>query len=115
MKTKKILAVLLAVLMTLTLGATALAEDEPADDGWVYIHKNLAGIQVGDYYLEKDIFYSYATEEIAKYVLPEALASYEETYGTAPTEDQAEQIKDDIKRQMRDEFVTLTRFQAIIC
>lgn len=34
MKTKKILAVLLAVLMTLTLGVTALAEDEPADDGW---------------------------------------------------------------------------------
>ncbi len=69
---------------------------------WVDVHKNLAGIQVGDYYLDETVFRSVALEGFADYALPQALASYEEEFGTAPTEEQIAQIRAGLVPQMSE-------------
>ena len=73
---------------------------------WVDVRTDcFADIQVGDYYLDKEVFRSVCTEKFTEYYLPQALESYEEHYGEAPTEEQAAEIRANLKTSVEENLV----------
>ena len=72
---------------------------------WVDVHKDLAGIQVGDYYLDEAVFRSVCAEKFTDYFMPQAIESYTQQYGAAPTEEQTAQIRASLKTQIESNVV----------
>ena len=72
---------------------------------WVDVHKDLAGIQVGDYYLDEAVFRSVCAEKFTDYFMPQAIESYTQQYGAAPTEEQTAQIRANLKAQLESNIV----------
>ena len=72
---------------------------------WVDVYKDLAGIQVGDYYLDEAVFRSVCAEKFTDYFMPQAIDSYTQQYGTAPTEEQTATIRASLKTQIENNVV----------
>ena len=78
MTTKKILSVLLALVMTLSLGAVAFADDE--NYNWVPIPGSPDGLSDGDYYIDWTYYFTYSAQMEGSTISPSDLERMIDVY-----------------------------------
>lgn len=75
---------------------------------WVDVHKNPAGIQAGDYYIDEAVFRSFCNEEFTELFVAQAIRSYQaEHEGASPTDEQISQAREAIAAQVEDTVVDM--------
>ena len=74
---------------------------------FVPVHKSLMGIRAGDYYLDEAEFRRVLTEEYTDYIMPRAIADYEDEFGQAPTDEQIAQMRQGLEAQVAGNIVDI--------
>ena len=75
---------------------------------WVDVHKNLAGLQVGDYYIDEAVFRSECIENLTELFLEQAIRSYENEHdGESPADEQIAQMRQALADQVEENVVDM--------